>query len=277
MPVPDITSAPTYLQEHLQAMQTCAQKSKKIVDKQIAILRIPVTQNNRPRIDLVQPAIPNQKSFDAQATLISTNYLIAAWRKQQNQEHLDKIDRAKTALHNSFQTTYDNPNNQDNITHTIDAYEKYREVSEEQRKKLGPSEYMAVSYFEKLPTPIIDDDMSDDDVKKTTKKTAKKTTKKANAAPKRVTKPKTKKDAPTGAPPVAPTDDAPGIPRLFDNPNVRFGSYDECISRATSKAFYMSKAELVDTIKKDPQLQQLVGANYAALSKEKICEKLFPK
>ena len=48
----------------------------------------------------------------------------------------------------------------------------------------------------------------------------------------------------------------------------------ECVSRQHSKAFYMSKEELIKQIEATPEIKKLMPANYKTLSKEKICEKL---
>jgi hypothetical protein len=50
---------------------------------------------------------------------------------------------------------------------------------------------------------------------------------------------------------------------------------EECISRATSSKYYISKANLVEIIKKDPELIAKVGTKYASMTKEQICDKLF--
>lgn len=48
----------------------------------------------------------------------------------------------------------------------------------------------------------------------------------------------------------------------------------ECTSRQHSKAFYMSKEDLIKQIEATPEIKKLMPANYKTLSKEKICENL---
>lgn len=56
-----------------------------------------------------------------------------------------------------------------------------------------------------------------------------------------------------------------------------FKKESECVSRATSAKYYISKKDLTEIIKKNPKLIERVGKNYATLKKEDICAKLFDK
>jgi hypothetical protein len=74
------------------------------------------------------------------------------------------------------------------------------------------------------------------------------------------------------------TSDNTGINTILShalNSKLPCSKKEECVSRATSSKFYISKAALVAIIKKDPELVSKVGAKYATMTKEQICDKLF--
>jgi hypothetical protein len=52
----------------------------------------------------------------------------------------------------------------------------------------------------------------------------------------------------------------------------KFKNKGECISKAKSKEYYMSKEELIKIIDDNPDIKLIMPSNYKSLTKEKICE-----
>lgn len=52
---------------------------------------------------------------------------------------------------------------------------------------------------------------------------------------------------------------------------LKFKSKAECVSKAKSKAFYMSKEEIIKLIDSTPELKAIVPENYKTLNKEQLC------
>jgi hypothetical protein len=57
----------------------------------------------------------------------------------------------------------------------------------------------------------------------------------------------------------------------------KFQNKEECISKAKSKEYYMSKDELIKIIDDNPDIKLIMPSNYKSLTKEKICEILNNK
>jgi|TARA_B110000259_G_scaffold185120_1_gene233504 hypothetical protein len=55
----------------------------------------------------------------------------------------------------------------------------------------------------------------------------------------------------------------------------KFKSKPECESRAHSADFFTKKPELIEIIKKSPEIEKRLPSNYQGLSKTKICEELY--
>jgi hypothetical protein len=55
---------------------------------------------------------------------------------------------------------------------------------------------------------------------------------------------------------------------------LKFKSKAECVSKAKSKAFYMSKEEIIKLIDSTPELKAIVPENYKTLNKEQLCSYL---
>lgn len=55
----------------------------------------------------------------------------------------------------------------------------------------------------------------------------------------------------------------------------RFKNKAECESRAHSADFFTKKPELIEIIKKSPQIEKRLPSNYQGLSKTRICEELY--
>jgi hypothetical protein len=51
---------------------------------------------------------------------------------------------------------------------------------------------------------------------------------------------------------------------------------EECMSKARSKPYYMSKADILSAIEADPALKALVGPGYKSKSKDELCTVIFP-
>ena len=54
-----------------------------------------------------------------------------------------------------------------------------------------------------------------------------------------------------------------------------FKTFNECVRRATKQKHYISKADLVKVIEKNPRLKAKVGDNVATQTKDQICTSLF--
>lgn len=52
---------------------------------------------------------------------------------------------------------------------------------------------------------------------------------------------------------------------------LKFKSKSECVSKAKTKAYYMSKEEIVKLIESTPELKAIVPENYKTLNKEQLC------
>lgn len=52
---------------------------------------------------------------------------------------------------------------------------------------------------------------------------------------------------------------------------LKFKNKAECVSKAKSKAFYMSKEEIIKLIDSTPELKAIVPENYKTLNKEQLC------
>lgn len=55
----------------------------------------------------------------------------------------------------------------------------------------------------------------------------------------------------------------------------RFKDKGECLSKQRSKAFYMSKEEILQEIENNENLKKLMPSNYKKLTKDKLCEFFF--
>ena len=69
---------------------------------------------------------------------------------------------------------------------------------------------------------------------------------------------------------IDPNNDFP-----FDRLPVHLSSKEECNSRSRTKPYFVSKEQLIQTIKDDPVLQQRFGKNYQKLSKAELCDVIF--
>ena len=54
-----------------------------------------------------------------------------------------------------------------------------------------------------------------------------------------------------------------------------FKNKAECESRSHSADFFTKKPELIEIIKKSPQIEKRLPSNYQGLSKTRICEELY--
>jgi hypothetical protein len=52
----------------------------------------------------------------------------------------------------------------------------------------------------------------------------------------------------------------------------KFVSKDECVSKAKSKSYYMSKEEILKVIEDNPEIKQSMPKNYKSLNKDQLCE-----
>lgn len=50
---------------------------------------------------------------------------------------------------------------------------------------------------------------------------------------------------------------------------------EECASQKRSQPYYMKKEDILTTIESNPQIKQVLPANYKALNKEELCKHLF--
>ena len=57
----------------------------------------------------------------------------------------------------------------------------------------------------------------------------------------------------------------------------KFTNKQECVSRETSKPYYISKQSLIDIISNDPDLKKRFPKGYKQFKKEEICNILFDK
>lgn len=55
----------------------------------------------------------------------------------------------------------------------------------------------------------------------------------------------------------------------------KFKDKTECLSKQRSKAFYMSKEDILQEIEKNENLKKLMPSNYKKLTKDKLCEFFF--
>ena len=55
----------------------------------------------------------------------------------------------------------------------------------------------------------------------------------------------------------------------------RFKNKAECESRSHSADFFTKKPELIEIIKKSPQIEKRLPSNYQGMSKTRICEELY--
>lgn len=57
--------------------------------------------------------------------------------------------------------------------------------------------------------------------------------------------------------------------------HFQFKTKDECVSRQTSKKYYMKKDDIVNVIANTPELLKIFPKNFKALKKEDICDIIF--
>jgi hypothetical protein len=54
-----------------------------------------------------------------------------------------------------------------------------------------------------------------------------------------------------------------------------FKTIEECISKSSTKSYYISKKDLIDIIKNDSVLKKAIGPKLSSMTKEEICAKLL--
>jgi len=90
---------------------------------------------------------------------------------------------------------------------------------------------------------------------------------------------KSPKASPRASPRVSPKKNrSPAMEQILAEvlgTRLPFKDRKECLSRATSAKYYISKKDLISAITENPKLISKVGTNYKTMTKDQICSKLF--